>query len=78
MYVCMCYEGYVHLQSQALKNREFGCGVDIGPRELIRLFRKYDDDNSGRINHEEFEKMIRELLESARTRLRNLVLRTVL
>ena len=51
--------------------------MDIGPRDLIRMFRKYDDDNSGRINREEFEKMIRELLDSARTRLRNLVLRTV-
>jgi Ca2+-binding EF-hand superfamily protein len=54
------------------------CDVQIEPKDLVRMFRKYDDDDSGRINQEEFQTMIKELLEISRLTLRKLLLTTIM
>ena len=53
------------------------CDVQMEPKDLVKMFRKYDDDDSGRINLEEFENMIKELLEISRRTLRKLLLATI-
>jgi len=53
------------------------CGVEMNPRELIRLFQKYDDDDSGYIGKEEFKNMIKELLEMSEAKVKRLLLSSV-
>jgi len=52
-------------------------GIEMNPRELIRLFRKYDDDDSGFIGKAEFKNMIKELLEMSEAKVKQLLLSSV-